>query len=295
MDDRCPECGGALDGAGLCPGCGWDPVLAHRRSRRIRPLAVIPRLLLWGGLAVLLGLAAWRWVLFGPGPDLRTTLEWLASGDGGRAATLVTLHRANEIAAAGARWAVRHLEAPSFEGDWAARLAPLSTMAVRGWLPLLFSAADARLAPGPVKEFYEVRSTDGWGRPYRVRTRALPRGFDAAADPEVAADLAAGLNTTFFAAGRPEFDRRGYLRLELLSAGADGRFETDDDILFVAYLPVELTFRVGMDRTAIQRRMEAAYLTGRHLHRFSGTPWDLVDARLLAEHRLDTLMLAGGS
>ncbi len=295
MDERCPECGGALGGAGLCPSCGWDPALAHRRPRRVRPAAVAGRVVLWGGLAALLALAGWRWMLFGPGPDLETTLRWLVLGDGGRSATLLTLHRANEIAAAGARWAVRNLEAPPFEGEWAEELAPYSTMAVRGWIPLLFSAADADLAPGPVKVFYEVRSTDGWGRPWRVRTRRLRRGFDAAGDPEVSADLESGLNANFFAAGRPDFEAFGYLRLELVSAGPDGRTDTGDDITFVGYIPTDLTFRVGGDRAAIQRRMEAAFVTGRHLFRFTGSPWDLIDARLLAEHRLDTLLFSGGA
>jgi len=294
VDDRCPRCGDGLNGAGLCPSCGWDPLLAHRSGRRFRPAAAAARLLLWGGLAALLAAAAWRWMLFGPGPDLATTLRWLVLGDGGRAATLVTLHRADQIAAAAARWTVRQLEPPTFQGDWAAELAPYSTMAVRGWLPLLFAAADAELAPGPVKVFYEVRSTDGWGRPWRVRTRAIPRGFDPGGDPEVTADLAAGLGRNFFAAGRPRFDRSGYLRLELVSAGRDGRFGTADDLVFVSYFPTDLTFRVGTDRSAVQRRLERAFVSGRHLYRYSGVPWDLIDARLLAEHRLDTLFLSGG-
>jgi len=295
VDDRCPQCGAHREGSTLCPACGWDPLLPSRRPRRLRPVAVAGRLLLWGGLAGLLVLAAWRWVLFGPGPGLGTTISWLVRGDGGRAATLVTLHRANEIAAAASRWAVQKMEVPSFDGDWAQRLAPYSTMAVRGWIPLLFSAADAGLAPGPVKVFYEIRSTDGWGRPYGVRTRTLPRGLDPREDAEVSADLAAGLQRDFFTAGSPDFQSSGHLRLELSSAGPDGRTSTADDIVFVSYFPTDRTFRVGGDVASIQRRMEVAFVTGRHFFRATGSPWDLIDARLLAEHRLDTLLLSGGA
>ncbi len=289
MDERCPSCGGELGSSVICPHCGWDPATAYAQSRKRSPIAILSRILLWGGLVALLALSWWRWVLVGPGPDLPTTLRWIALGDGGRAASLVTLHRAHEIASAAARYAIREVEPPSFDGDWAKTLAPYSTMAVRGWLPLLFGAADAALAPDAVTTFYRVEAVDGFGRPWKVMTRNLPRGFDPEADPQVRADLEAGLWRSFFAAGRPDFHDIGHLRLELRSAGPDGRFATPDDIVFTSYIPVRMIFRAGIDRKTLQRTMEAAYLRGRQLYTWSGCRWDLIDARLLAEHRLDTL------
>jgi len=229
--------------------------------------------------------------MLGPGPGLASTLRWIVLGDGGRAASLVTLHRAYETASAAARYAIREVEPPSFEGDWAKELAPYSTMAVRGWLPLLFGAADASLAPGAVTAFYRVETVDGWGRPWQVSTRKLPRGFEPAGDPQVRADLQAGLWKSFFAAGRPDFREISHLRLELRSAGPDGHMNTSDDVVFTSYVPVRMLFRAGTGNDELRRQMEAAYLRGRHLFTWSGCRWDLIDARLLAEHRLDTLFL----
>ena len=289
MDERCPSCGGELGAGGLCPDCGWDPATNYAASRKRSPLTILSRLLLWGGLVALVALGWWRWAMLGPGPDLATTVRWIALGDGGRARSLVTLHRAFETASAAARYAVREVEPPSFEGDWAKELAPYSTMAVRGWLPLLFGAADASLAPDAVTAFYRVEPVDGWGRPWKVTTRNLRRGFDPSTDPQVRADLQAGLWKSFFAAGRPDFKEIGYLRLELRSSGSDGRFETPDDIVFTSYVPVRMLFRAGTGRQELQRKMDAAFLRGRHLFTWTGCPWDLIDARLLAEHRLDAL------
>jgi len=289
VDERCPSCGAELGLSVICPHCGWDPVTALPRNRKRPPITILARILLWGGLAGLLALGWWRWVLVGPGPDLPTTLHWITLGDGGRAASLVTIHRAHEIASAAARYTVREVEPPSFDGDWVKTLAPYSTMAVRGWLPLLFGAADAALAPDAVTTFYRIEAVDGWGRPWKVTTRQLPRGFDADADPQVHADLEAGLWRSFFAAGRPDFHNLGYLRLELRSAGPDGRLATPDDIIFTSYVPVRMIFPAAMAREALQRQMEAAFLRGRQLYTWTGCRWDLIDARLLAEHRLDTL------
>ncbi len=251
----------------------------------MHPAAVAARLLVWGALVALPVAGFLRLGTVGPGSDLGTTLRWLALGDGGRAATLVTLHRAHEIAAATARFAVRELEAPAFEGDWVARLAPYSTMQVRGWLPFLFSAADASLAPASVRAFYEVRAVDGWGRSYRVRSRTLARAGAWAADPQVAADLAAGLNTSFFALGRPDFAATSWLRLELDSAGRDGVLDDGDDLVFISYVRLEHTLRLSNDRAQVQRELDRVFVRGRQLYRIEGSRWDLMDARLLAEFR----------
>ncbi len=283
----CPECGAELGGAPLCPRCGWDPALEHRRPRRRRLGPALARAALYGGLAALLAAAWMRWATVGPGPDLPTTLRWLALGDGGRAAELVTLNREYEIARAAARWGLENLEAPSFGPGWAARLEPFSTAAVRGWLPLLFAAADARLAPGSVREMYAIRETDGWGRPFAVRTRPIPRGADPERDPEVAADLAAGLRRSIFRRARTRLAGRDWLRLEIASSGADGRPGTADDVVFVAYVPVSHTFRVGADAERLRRELESAYLQGFHLFRVASSRYDLIAARLLAEHRLE--------
>jgi len=263
-----------------------------RRPLSLRLRSLLPRLVAYGLLAALpvLGLARLRTT--GPGPDLATTARWVVLGDGGRAATLITLHRAHEIAAAAARFAIGELAPPSFEGDWAARLTPYSTMAVRGWIPLLFEATDAQLAPASVRAFFEIRPTDGWGRRYRVSARAIAAGDAWRHDPEVQADLKAGLSRSFFAAGRPDFTAADWLRLTLVSDGADGRPDTGDDIVFISYVPVGHTFRVGANADQIRKRMNAELLRGRQFFRFTGSRWDLIDARLLAEYRLE--MVAGG-
>ena len=49
----------------------------------------------------------------GPGPDLLTTLRWMAFGDGGRAAELETIHRMHEIGSAASRFMVRENEMPA--------------------------------------------------------------------------------------------------------------------------------------------------------------------------------------
>lgn len=284
----CPACGAQLSPrASLCPECGADLAVAAARTRhrRLRPGALVVRLLVWGALVALPVVGFLRLGRVGPGPDLATTLRWLALGDGGRAATLVTLHRAHEIAGATARFAVREMAAPDFDGDWASRLAPYSTMQVRGWLPFLFSAADASLAPAGARAFYQVRAADGWGRAYRVRTRTLARGQPWPTDPQVAADLAAGLKASFFAVGRPDFAAASWLRLELDSAGPDGTFDDGDDLAFVSYVPLEHTLRLSNNREQVQRELDRVFVRGRQLYRIEGSRWDLVDARLLAEFR----------
>ncbi len=298
MDDlrpstTCGGCGAELRaGASICSTCGWDQATAIARPAR-PPLgrtlvAVGLRVVLYGLLVglPLLGFARLRTT--GPGPDLATTLRWMAFGDGGRAAELVTLHRAHEIASAAARWAVRELEAFPFEGDWAPELAPYATFRIRGYIPMLFLAADSDRAPGPLREIYEVRAQDGWGRPYRIATLDLPRGADPASFPDVVADLAEGLQTSFFNRATPDLGgSAGWRRLGITSAGADGAFDTEDDVVLVSYHPVELTFRVQGTPEQLNEQLSRAYTLGRHYFHFTAPRGDLVDARLLAEWRAE--------
>lgn len=287
----CPACGADLDDHEICRACGWDGALAHRarRKKRFRPGAWLARLVLWLLPFALVAGMGWHWIQVGPGPDLSTTLRWLALGDGGRAAELVTLNRAYEIARAASRYSLGKLQTPSLEGDWAAKLEPFSTGAVRGWLPMLYCMADAEGAPVPVQELYAIKDVDGWGRPYRVRTTSLGRGTDPASVPEVAADLKDGLQASLFTKGELDLAKVDWMRLELDSSGPDGRFDDGDDVALVAYVPVSHTLRLGRTSRQLSRELETAYLQGKVLFRLEGNHWDLIDARLLAEHRLDAL------
>jgi hypothetical protein len=293
-DRVCPDCGAEMaPGASICAACGWDSTTAVVARPRRSPLRYLAaggwRLVVYGAIAAIPLLAFVRLQQTGPGPDLATTVAWLALGDGGRAAELVTLHRAHEVASAAARYAVRELEPPSFEAGWDEALEPYATMNVRGWLPLLFFGADAGLAPASVREFFVIRAVDGWGRPYRVATRPLPRAEPWADEPEVAADLSAGLWQSFFVQTTPDFSDRDFFRLELTSAGPDGVMDSPDDVALVSYIPAGLTLRLSQSPADLQRRLEVAYTVGRHFFRLVGSRWDLIDARLLAEYRLETL------
>jgi len=219
--DICAACGASMPAdASLCPACGWDArVAVIDRPRRSLPAMLAGgawRVLLYGGLVLLPVLGLYRFEQVGPGPDLATTLRWITLGDGGRAAELVTLHRLYETGSATARYALREVSAPSFDEGWAETLAPYATMQVRGWLPLLFYGASTDLAPSAVREFYEIRATDGWGRPFHVSTRMIPRGDAWRDDPEVVEDLAQGLNATLLSAGRPDFTAAETLRLVMV-------------------------------------------------------------------------------
>ncbi len=292
--DTCGSCGASMPASGsLCPVCGWDARVAVVDRPR-RSLATVLaggawRVLLYGALVVLPLLGFYRFERVGPGPDLATTLRWIVLGDGGRAAALVTLHRAYETGSAAARYALREVEPPPFDGGWADVLAPYSTMNVRGWIPLLFYGADSSLAPSAVREFYEVRTTDGWGRPFRITTRLLPRGDTWRDDPEVVNDLAQGLNATLLSAGRPDFTAAETLRLVMVSAGRDGRFDTADDLSMVSYVPIGMTLHLSEPGEDVRRAIDRAIVTGRHWFRLDGSRWDLIDARLLAEFRLELL------
>ena len=292
--DCCPRCGAGLDAdATICSGCGWDATVAVVNPPRslLRLLGSVSlRLVIWGTIVAVPVIGFVRLRSTGPGPDLPTTLRWLAAGDDGRAAELVTIHRAHEIASAAARFAVEQLAAPSFEGDWARTLAPYATMNVRGWMPLLFWGATTDMAPASVQEFFEVRGDDGWGRPYRAAARQLGPVTRWADDRELADDLAAGLQSSFFEWGPRELDRsRDWLRLEITSAGRDGAFDTSDDIRFISYLPVGMTLRLNRQEEELTRELERAFVLGRHHFRLDGNRFDLIDARLLAEFRLEFL------
>ena len=295
----CGGCGADLPmAASLCPRCGWDAttaVLSGGRRRRLATLVGVGGVVRVVGLALVLAVPVvgfLRLLATGPGPDLPTTLRWMVAGDGGRAAELTTIHRAFEIASAAARYAVRELEAPSFADGWSERLAPFATMNTRGWIPLVLVGADSDLAPASVKEMFRVQGDDGWGRPYRVSDRLLERGGAWESDPAVAADLAIGLNQTLFTLGRPELAAADHLRVEIVSAGPDGQLGDGDDLRLISYLPVGFTFAVTGDRDQVMAQLDTAFFLGRHYFRLEGNHWDLVDARLLAEFRLDCLSRA---
>ena len=126
-------------------------------------------------------------------------------------------------------------------------------------------------------------------RPWFFRADFLYRGESWADDEQVAADLAAGLRSSFFERGEPDFEAADLLRLELVSAGRDGQLDTADDIRFISYVPVGLTLRLLSDRDKLQRQMDMAYTQGRHHFRLEGNRFSLLDARRLAESRLETL------
>jgi hypothetical protein len=213
----------------------------------------------------------------------------MAFGDGGRAAELETIHRMHEIGAATSRFMIRENEIPPFDGEWEKVLAPSSTARVRGWIPLVFMGADTGMSPPSVREMYEVRKEDGWGRPYRVTATPLPRDGDPATLTEVAGDLQSGLQATFFTTDRPNFGEGQWMRLLLQSAGRDGDFDTDDDLFMVSYIQVGHVFRLLYNPDEVQQRIERAYTIGRQYFRIDGSDYDLIDARLLAEFRLTSL------
>jgi hypothetical protein len=293
MNERviCESCGKKLAaGATICLHCGWDERANLAAPPRPSILAQLRaggwRVVVYGLVLLLPILGFMRLRTTGPGPDLLTTLRWMVLGDGGRAAELETIHRMHEIGAAASRYSIREQEKPPFDGDWAEILAPASTARIRGWMPLVFFGADTAMSPASVREFYEVRSVDGWGRPYRVNMRSLARGLIALDDPQVAADFDKGLHATFFTMDEPDLENGEWVRVEIESAGPDGDFDTADDLRMVTYIRVGHLFRLLYDPAEVQRRVERAYTIGRHYFRLEGNSWDLIDARLLAEYRL---------
>jgi len=291
----CGSCGADLpERSTICPSCGWDlstAISAPPRRSIFQTLASGGWRFVVYGAIILLPVAGFaRLRDTGPGPDLPTTLRWMAFGDDGRSAELVTIHRAHEIGAAVSRHAIREVEAFDFEGDdWADRLAPKATMNVRGWIPLVFFGADTDMAPASVREFFEVRSVDGWGNPYRVETRIIERGEGWQDDPVVTADLEAGLQARFYTVDRPELGGGDWLRLVLTSAGRDGVFSTGDDLRFISYSLVSAPLRMLVDPDLVVQKIERNYTIGPQFFRVEGSRYDLTDARLLAEYRLTSL------
>lgn len=288
----CESCGAELTpGTTICRSCGWDLTMTASRPKKLSLLAILAgtgfRIVLYGLIVAIPVIGVIRLHVTGPGPDLGTTIRWMVSGDDGRAAELVTIHRAHETSLAASRYAVRELESPDFEGAWGETLHPYATIYVRGWIPMLFLGAETASAPDSLKEIYEVKSVDGWGSPYRVSTRVLERSAKWARDPEVAADLDAGLRATFFRVGAPEFEEAEWLRLQLTSGGPDQLLDTDDDIVFISYFVVGLTLRLRTEMDDIKREIERIYVTGRHYFRLEGNRYTLLDARRLAEYRAE--------
>jgi len=296
MQDRviCEGCGKKLPaGSTICLHCGWDQTTALAQPERPSVVEYLAkggwRLVVYGLIILLPVLGFMRLRSTGPGPDLATTLRWMALGDGGRAAELETIHRMHEIGSAASRYAVREMELPPFDGDWEELLARASTARVRGWMPLVFFGADYQMSPASVRELYEVRSVDGWGRPYRISVRPIARNTAAYDDPVVLADLEGGLQATFFTVDQPDFEHGDWVRLLIESAGVDGAFDTDDDLRMITYLRVGQVFRLLYDPSRVQVEIERAYTIGRHFYRLEGSDYDLIDARLLAEYRLTSI------
>ena len=296
MQDRiiCDGCGKKLrPGATICLHCGWDQTAALAQPEPISIAEYVKsggwRLVVYGLIFALPVLGFMRLRTTGPGPDLPTTLRWMAFGDGGRGAELETIHRMHEIGSAASRYAVREMEMPPFDGEWHEVLARSATARVRGWMPLVFFGADTNMAPSSVRELYEVREVDGWGRPYRITVRFIARDEAAFEDPLVVADLEQGLQATFFTRDVPDLVHGEWARLLVESAGPDGEFDTDDDLRMVSYIRVGHVFRLLYDPSRIQIEVERAYTIGRHFYRIEGSDYDLIDARLLAEYRLTSI------
>jgi hypothetical protein len=293
--DSCPECRGSLpDKATICPSCGWDSTTFIARPPRPSLWKIIRggawRLVFYGALLSIPFLGFMRLRATGPAADLTTTIRWLLLGDGGRNEQLVTTHRAHEIATAASRYAVDQLNAPVFDEGWADRLEPYATMHVRGWMPLLFYGATSDMAPAGVREFYQVRGVDGWGNEYRIDRRLLSKDDGWSDDEQLASDIAAGLQSSFYGPVLTELDdSRDWMRLEISSAGPDGAFDTPDDLRFITYMVVGLTLRLHTDTARLERELQRAYTLGRHHFRIEGNRWDLIDSRLLAEFRLEYL------
>ncbi|MCP4900598.1 MAG: hypothetical protein GY906_26845 [bacterium] len=291
----CEVCGASLKpGASICPDCGWDLTVAATQPMRRSLAATIVsaglRVVFYGLLVLIPVLGFMRLQSTGPGPDLETTLRWMVFGDDGRAAELVTIHRAHEISLAASRFALRELESLDFQKDnWADALHPFATIHIRGWIPMIFMGADTGMAPTSVKEFYEVRKIDGWNNPYSVTSQTFAFDHSWENDPEITADLEAGLRVNFFRMGVPDFEDGEWMRLALRSAGPDGTMNTADDLVFTSYMQVGLTIRLQLDQSQIKREIEVAYTTGKHFFRLEGNHHTLLDARQLAEFRAETI------
>lgn len=291
---KCGSCGADLPGrATICTTCGWDlstTVSSPPKRSILQQLASGGwRVLVYGAIILIPVMGFARLRATGPGPDLPTTLRWMAFGDDGRAAELISIHRAHQIGAAASRHAVREVEAFRFEDDWDTELAPKATMNVRGWMPLVFFGADTTMAPASVREFYEIKDVDGWGRPYRVVSTIIPKGPGWREDPLVQADFEAGLQARFHTLDVPNLGTGEWSRLELTSAGRDGEFDTLDDLRFISYSLASAPLRMLADPNLVVKKIERDYVIGPQYFRLEGSRYDLIDARLLAEYRLTSL------
>jgi hypothetical protein len=290
----CRSCGEALPpGASICSSCGWDLTTSVPEHRRVPIgrllLAVGWRALVLAGIVAVLVVLFQRYRTTGPGPDLATTISWIIHGDQGRSAELITIHRAYEIACAASRYAVIEQEAPPIMEGWEDVLEPLSTMRVRGWIPVPFiGGLDPDMAGAAVREIFQVRVTDGWQRRYQLTSVILPRqGKVWEEDVQVQHDLDLGLQSSFFRLGKPDPSVSDWMRLQIDSAGPDGVFASGDDLRLVSYIQIGQTFFFEESAESRRRRMERAYMVGPHLFRLEGNSYDLIDARILAEHRFD--------
>jgi hypothetical protein len=247
------------------------------------------RVIVYGLILAIPLVAFTRLRLTGPGPDVATTLQWMVFGDGGRADELLTIHRMHEIGSAAARYSIREEEQPPFDGDWDKVLAPSATARILGWIPLMFFGSDYSMSPELVREMYEIKATDGWGRPYRLQVDRIGNGGLAPDDPVVLGDFDEGLQATFYTRDTPDFEYGEWIRLLIESAGRDGDWGSGDDLRMISYIQVGHVYRLLYDPREVQRRIERAYTIGRHYYRIEGSEHDLIDARLLAEYRLTSI------
>ena len=163
-------------------------------------------------------------------------------------------------------------------------------MSVRGWIPLLFWGATTDTAPASVRTFYEIRADDGWGRPYRLAARSLPRGEPWASDPRWQRTSGGVSRPRCFGPPPPTWTTAAdgcASRSPPRAATATSPLPTTS--LSVSYLPVGLTLRLTREPGQVQRQIEDAFVRGRHYFRVAGNRFDLIDARLLAEFRLEYL------
>lgn len=271
----CPKCRGDVAlGETFCPSCGADLALVGARGRA--RLSVPWTMLALVGVVAAATTVGWRrFQAVGPGPDLATTVHWIAQGDDERQATLATLMRAYETARAVMRSCIDNGEPCAFsESGWPA-IARYSNAVWRGFVPLVQWAVSADSLGGRLGELLAVDGRDGWDRPWKaaivpMSEREKPEGFHPGA----------------LRSGSPPPAGRALWRLELVSSGPDGAAGTADDITFEAVFPAPGPLRIG-DVKAMRDR-EAEVERGLVWVRWSGTELDLVDGRMLAEFLLES-------
>jgi hypothetical protein len=270
----CPACGGETPlGESYCQRCGADLALAATRRRAQFRVPWLSALLLAAVVAA--SLAGWqRFRAVGPGTDLATTLRWMVRGDGERRPTLATLLRAFETARAVMRCCLDTGGPCSLEPSAWVEVAGYSNAAWRGFVPLVQWAAARTAITGRLAELLTVDGKDGWGTPWRASLAPLPRGTPPA-----------GSYAGALGPGPPPPAGRELWRLVLLSAGADRRADTGDDIRFEAIFPAPRPIRLGDVTSAQERARELE--RGQVWVSWQGTDLDLVDGRILAEFYLE--------